>query len=727
MKHEEVFANAKWIEAPAALQSPLFRKSFALQKAVDKAEITIIGLGTFDLYINGCRVGEELYPPLHSDYHACAFEIKDKPFDEVTAHRLYACHFDITDLLQTDENVLGVWLAPGWYADRLQIHFGNMKLCFCLTLTSGDKTEHIVSDESMLCHESRITDYIFTEGETHDFAKDIPDWHSIGCITDDWQPVTVTEIPETEIYLQSCPGDKVMRSINPKLLHSDGVRRIYDAGENHSGYPILQAAADSSGEVLVRVSEELLPDGSLDEERGYRQYVSYRLDGKPHELKPLFTWLAYRYFEVVGEAEVVRCDVVHADIVPRAAFSSNSMLLNWLFDAYLKTQLANMHRGIPSDCPHEERRGYTGDGQLTCECAMLLLNSQSFYKKWIGDIADCQDRLTGHVQYTAPYRHSGGGPGGWGCAIVAVPYVYYKTYGDAEPFRQLYPQMLHYFSYLENHSENHLVTSDKEGEWSLGDWCTPEELVIPEPFVNTYFFVRSIDMMLDMHRVIGRENESNKLAALRRTLCDAIDKAYYDPSTGNYADNKQGANAFALDIGLGDERTYENMLMHYQNYGMYDTGIFGTEIVTRLLFERGEAELAYQLLTSEKPYSFHHMMQHGATTLWEYWTGERSRLHPMFGAVTKLLHQYILGIRQEKESCGYQKLLIEPARMSALSHAEGSVNLPDGTVFVSRDMTPTSIVFVITLPNEREVHFVYGNVDTVLTGGTHTIEIKEEH
>ncbi len=709
MKHEEVFAHAKWIEAAPDIQAPLFRKSFASEK-VEKAEITIIGLGTFGLFLNGTAVGDELYPPLHSDYHECTFEfVEGKLFDEVTGHRLYACRFDVTDLIQSGENVIGVWLAPGWYADRLQIHYGNMKLCFCLELTQNGETTRVVSDESMSFHESRITDYIFTEGETHDFNRDVADWSTTDCNADDWRPVLLSEIPETEIYLQACPGDKVMRTLKPKLLRDSGKSRIYDAGENHSGYPILKAVAGSSGEVLVTVSEELLPDGSLDVERGYRQYVRFQLDGKPHELKPLFTWLAYRYFEVSGPAEVVSCAVVHSDIAQRATFSSSSSVLNWLFEAYLKTQLANMHRGIPSDCPHEERRGYTGDGQLTCECAMLLLDCQSFYRKWIDDIADCQDRLTGHVQYTAPYRHSGGGPGGWGCAIVAVPYIYYQIYGDKKPFEELYPQMLHYFSYLKNHSENHLVVSDKEGEWSLGDWCTPETLVIPEPFVNTYFFVRSIDMVLTMLPVIGHDEKRAELQSLRQTLCNALNEAYFDPETGDYTQNQQGANAFALDIGLGDERTWQNMITHYNAYGMYDTGIFGTEIVTRLLFERGESDLAYRLLTSEKPYSFYHMMQCDATTLWEYWTGERSRLHPMFGGVTKLLLQSILGIRQPKGSCGYKELVIAPAYLPQLSQAEGSLQLADGMVSVSRTKQAEGVIFTVSLPARREARFIYGS------------------
>ena len=73
------------------------------------------------------------------------------------------------------------------------------------------------------------------------------------------------------------------------------------------------------------------------------------------------------------------------------------------------------------------------------------LDGEKFYRKWIQDIADCQDSITGHVQYTAPYIPSGGGPGGWGCAIVMVPYVFYRNYGDQEILKELYPQMLHYF------------------------------------------------------------------------------------------------------------------------------------------------------------------------------------------------------------------------------------------------------------------------------------------
>ena len=98
-----------------------------------------------------------------------------------------------------------------------------------------------------------------------------------------------------------------------------------------------------------------------------------------------------------------------------------------------------MHYGIVSDCPHRERLWYTGDGQLTCNAAMLLLDSRRLYRKWIRDILDSQDPNTGHVQHTAPFYGGGGGPGGWGGAVVIVPYTFYRHFKDRELLAECWP------------------------------------------------------------------------------------------------------------------------------------------------------------------------------------------------------------------------------------------------------------------------------------------------
>ena len=119
--------------------------------------------------------------------------------------------------------------------------------------------------------------------------------------------------------------------------------------------------------------------------------------------------------------------------------------------------------------------------------------------------------------------------------------------------------------------------------------------------------------------------------------------------------NVQGANSFAVDLGLGTENTYKNMVSYYKKLGYYDTGIFATDIVTRTLFENGDSDLAIDLLTHDGDQGFEHWRKNGATTFHEYWDSNRSRSHshPMFGAPVAYLFEYLLGIKQEEGTAGY--------------------------------------------------------------------------
>ena len=90
-----------------------------------------------------------------------------------------------------------------------------------------------------------------------------------------------------------------------------------------------------------------------------------------------------------------------------------------------------------------------------------------------------------------------------------------------------------------------------------------------------------------------------------------------------------------LDVYKRQERTFANILRHYSEIKKYDTGIFATDVLTRILFERGESELAISLLTSKEEDTFYSRMKKGGTTIPEYWTGHRSQCHPLFGAVSQ--------------------------------------------------------------------------------------------
>lgn len=665
------FCGAKWIGTGIESFPVNIISEIDVQKN-DKATITIGCFGTFKLFVNGKKVSDDLFLPLNTDFEKrFNIEYSDLPFEEELAHRLYCPVYDISDYLNEGKNTVSFMLAPGFYEFY---DYGTAKICWKIDIESSDGTKRqIFSDGTEKYKAIFVKEANMITGETHDYTD---------ADTLQWQNVKIMETPDTPCYLQDCPADKIARVITPKYLGNN----IYDAGEIFTGYPVLKS--NKAQTIRVRYSELLNEDGTLDEMHIYDQHTDYITDANERLLCPEFTWLCFRYFEVIGDAEVTECHVIHSDVEVSSEFECDNEILNWIRKAYIRTQLANMHCGIPSDCPHTERRGYTGDGQLTCAASMMQLDAQKFYRKWIADICDCQDRKTGHIQYTAPFVPSGGGPGGWGCAIVVVPYEYYRSYGEKEIFTETFPKMLKWFDYMEMHSENDLVTSDLPGVWCLGDWCAPSQnqlnklngMIIPAPFVNTYFYIKSMEYFLEICDITGNTQYKEDIQNRINIKKNAVVKAYFNEATGDFADNEQGANAFAVDLGLGDERTFDNMIKNYTETGKYDTGIFGTDIVTRILFEKGRADVAFSLLTSKEDVSYYNQIQNGATTLLEYWNGVRSQCHPMFGAVTKYLFEYILGIRQDKDSYGYEKVTIEPVCMEYLPKAKGKISTIKGEI-----------------------------------------------
>ena len=717
MNLQEVFHNAIWVTDPAGTQDAyILRGHFSVQNAA-KAMIRVIGLGFFHCYINGQRVGDDLFLPLNSEYEPR----RNYPVDEkMTGHHLYVPEYEITPLLCNGDNVIAIHFGAGWYCRTPDVAYGCAKAIWRIWGEDATGAFAFVSSTDNRILPSFVQKSNLVKREVHDYTVAGTEWFAADIDDSAWPQAVPARAPETEYAFSDCPYDRVMRTLTPlKLYSADGVT-VYDCGLNTTGYPVFKLHAAKGERVEVLFSEEVTADGKFDPNFVHNQYFHFVSDGTERMVEPAFTWFGFRYFAVKGDTEPLCMKVIHTDAAQVSGFASDNELLNWLHDTFLNTQQTNMHAGIPSDCPHNERRGYTGDGQLICHTAMNMLDAEAFYRKWMQDIADSQDVLTGHIQYTAPYVRSGGGPGGWGCAIVEVPWQFYRHYGDASVLAKYYPAMKRYFDYLESRSRNDLVITDKEGEWCLGDWCPPVSVVLPAPFVNNYFYIKSMERCIAICRLIGSEQDipmyEERIAQRKQALMDS----YFNKWDDNFLGNVQGANAFMLDIGLGSERTYQNMVNYYRKLRRFDTGIFGTDILTRLLFERGDGQLAVDLLLSDDYTSFDGMRKQGATTLYEYWPGsleDRSHNHPMFGAVVAYLYDYLLGIRAKDDCAAYREMEIAPVLVSQLNKLSGWRKLPAGKVSVSYEKTESGVSFVIDLPENLPAVFSFGGQKYELTAG----------
>ncbi len=93
--------TGSWIGAQTDVASPLLRSEFDLAKPVSRARLHISGLGWYELYLNGQRVGDHVLDPVTTDY----------------TRRILYVTYDVTDMLQTGANAVGVMLGNGWYCE----------------------------------------------------------------------------------------------------------------------------------------------------------------------------------------------------------------------------------------------------------------------------------------------------------------------------------------------------------------------------------------------------------------------------------------------------------------------------------------------------------------------------------------------------------------------------------------------------------------------------------
>ena len=245
---------------------------------------------------------------------------------------------------------------------------------------------------------------------------------------------------------------------------------------------------------------------------------------------------------------------MHTDVNSAGTFESSNKLFNRILRDFKKTQLDNMHGGVPSDCPHRERRGYTGDGQIAAQAAIYSLDMKSFYTKWLYDIADAQNSKTGFVPNTAPYQ-SGGGGTPWGSAYIIIPWYMYLYYGDTTVLEEHYEGMKHYIDYLKTQTDSEGLIVEK----NLGEWVPPVPTVIPPSFVSSAYYYYDLTLMQNIATILKKDLDANSFLKTKEKVKKSFNKRYYKAKESSYSIGWQGANVFPLAFDLVPEQHKEKV------------------------------------------------------------------------------------------------------------------------------------------------------------------------
>lgn len=716
-------AGAAWITTPEAVppagRRPAyeFRREFTVTGPATGAAVTITAHGVYEAFLNGRRIGDlELTPG-------------------ITSYRktLHVQQYDVTALMVDGENELLIILSDGWFRGRVGAHrvpdsFGTQTAVIAaLLIDTAEGTTRILTDHAWETGIGAILQADLMDGQTTDLRR-------IGAT--EWRPVAISDDPLTSdgsrlVWSVAPPVRKVESFAAASIRRLPSGRQIVDFGQNLNGWVRLSRLGPAGTTLHLTHGEALGHDGDLTLRHldsfvapglptvpvGQRDTVISR--GDPSDVfEPRHTSHGFRYVAVDGlDEDLATQDIsahqVRSDLRHTGTFACSDPRLNDLHRIAVASWRSNT-LDIPTDCPQRERWGYTGDFQIFARSAAFLDDIAGFARTWLTSLADDQ-HADGKITNVAPdcgvepepvIPVSFDGSAGWGDAATIVPWELYRAYGDREILAETAPMMRAWVDYAARTAAGgrHPARTAARPEpaaherflwdtgWHWGEWLEPDVAFDPlgDPaIVATAYLAHSARLVADAARVIGDAPASARYALLADDVAQAW-RTEFLRSDGTLTVPTQANYIRGLAFGLIPAELTAAAADHVvrlieENGTRPGTGFLSTGMLLPVLADHGHADLAYDLLFQTDEPGWLVMLERGATTVWESWSGidvdgepHESLNHYSKGAVVTFLHEYVAGIAPAEP--GYAKVDIRPHLDERLSWAEGALATRHGVV-----------------------------------------------
>ncbi len=726
--------KGKWIEEIKASSeenknlyedkaAPLFRRDFTAPRKIKKAVMYVSGLGYYEAFLNGKKVGNKVLEPGWTNY----------------SKRILYSTYDVSSYMTTGNNCVGMILGNGWYNPlpmkfwgrrniRESLTVGEPKFIMQLNIEYSDGTkDHIVSDDAWKVTAGPILQNNIYLGEKYDARKEVPGWSKAGLNTSNWGPVKNAAAPSGKLCSEQLPPIVVGDTISPiSIKKIVGEKFIVDFGRNFSGIIRLEAKGAEGTLINLRYGELLYRDGALNVMTSTAGQIKRKgvggpgapdtayardqfiLGGKMKDVfQPKFTFHGFRYVEVSGFPGTLRPQdikglVMFSDVPDAGDFSCSDSLINQIQNISLNTFKSNIF-SVQSDCPHRERFGYGGDIVATSEAFMHNYDMSGFYEKTVIDFAD-EAQPDGGLTETAPFvgiasDGLGGksGPIEWGSAHPMLVDQLYQYYGNIDMVREQYPVVKNWVDFMERNAKGGIINI------TIGDHESIDKK-LEGPSATAFYYYNTL-LLTKFAKLLHKQDDHKKYDALKETIKAAFIANYVDAASGNIDNRTAAAQAYGLFFNLIPEGSFDATLkVLLENITKNDdhitAGIFGTKFIMDVLSSTGNGSKAYKMATQKTFPGWGYMLANGATTLWEHWPLEEniySHNHPMFGSISEWFYKYLAGIRPANDAVGYNKIIIHP-QIHDLQWAKASYNAVLGKVSTFWKKSGKTLTLNITIP-----------------------------
>jgi alpha-L-rhamnosidase len=766
-----------WDEDPKAFNPcPYLRRSFTLDAPVSAARLHITAHGLYEAWLNGERVGDQVFTPGYT------------PYDKMLQYQVY----DVTSMLQTGENVLGAILGDGWYRGKVYIT-GNrnvygerLGLLALLIVETAEGAQVLVgTDAGWRATTGPILKSDMKDGEIYDARLELPGWSGTGYDDGAWKGVRVA--PHSKANLVASMGVPVRRkeTFKPTLIRTPKGETVLDFGQNLAGVVRFRVQGPRGTTVRLHHGEALDEDGNFtiahlmtfgkpDPDKKPFQLVDYTLKGEGiEEYEPRFTVHGFRYVKVEGYPGELNPDdftsvAIYSDMSPTGTFECSDPLITRLH-TNVEWSMKSNFLDLPTDCPQRERAGWTGDAQIFTPSAAFLMDTRAFFRKWLKELTIEQftNGMVGNF-VPNPYRliKSGlisleklDGSSGWGDVATIMPWALYQAYGDSQWLEDQYESMKAWVAYVRGRAAKKNWTktlsrkylSDKERRarehliWDTnyhwGEWLEPNDagmlkmgtgvlkrVVLGAPVVATAYFAHSTRLLARAAAVLGKMEDAAAYGALADEIKAAYAAEFIGPD-GRIEPDRQASYVRVLAFDLAPEHLKPAIVGHLVRLiraadTHIGTGFLSTVFLCEVLAEHGHLDVAYELLNQKTIPSWLYAVTKGATTIWEAWEGidESGKPHVSLnhyspGAVINFLHRKVAGI--EAAEPGYKRIRIHPMPGGGLTSARATYESVHGPIASAWEQADGVMRLSVTVPaNTSAVVTLPGAaMDAVTEGG----------
>ena len=670
--------------------APILRKKVKLTQG-ETSFLHVNTLGYHEIYINGRKVGEDVLTPAVSHL----------------SKRSLIVTYDVTPYLREGENDLLIWLGQGWYKTTTfgAAYEGPLVKAELDVLRNGKWEVVTKTDGSWYGRESGYSDTgtwraLQFGGERVD-GRILPrDLSTQALDKMKWTPVVKVNVPDHITSPQMCEINKIhqiLQAVSVKKIDDD--TWLVDMGKVQTGWFEMQMPILPAGhEVIMEYSDNLTKDGEFDKQGESDIYISGGKQGEYFRNK--FNHHAFRYVRVSNlpqkpEIGAMKSLQIYGDYKQTATFECSDADLNAIHQMIQYTMKCLTFSGYMVDCPHLERAGYGGDGNSSTMSLQTMYDVAPTFENWVQTWGDSM-REGGSLPHVGPNPGAGGGGPYWCGFFVQAPWRTYVNYNDPRLIEKYYSQMKEWFKYVDKYTVDGLLKrwpDTKYRDWYLGDWLAPMGVDAGNQasvdLVSNCFISECLGTMYKTALTLGNKEEAEEFAIRREKLNKLIHQTFYRADEGIYSTGSQLDMCYPMLVGVVPDSLYnkvkENVVMmtEEKHKGHIAVGLVGVPILTEWAVRNKQVDFFYQMMKKRDYPGYLYMIDHGATATWEYWSGERSRVHNCYNGIGTWFYQAVGGIRLDEAKPGYRHFYVDPQTPNGVTWVKVTKESPYGTIAVN--------------------------------------------